>query len=287
MNIKSIGTIIANLRKEKGVTQEELAKYTLVSTQAVSKWENGGVPDTELLPKIADFFGVSIDTLFGRSITDYSDIENALANKIMDTQEDDRFNLAFELCWLIERALFSNDGELINKNKSVKDYQDGLGDKGLHYSSIRRNDGFTLMGLSRRLPYFLLAPEATDKNLAFFEGIDYINFFKDFSDKIVFDAMVFFNKRESEKGFSKDFTTNLLMQNLKIEAEKAAEVIKILQKYGVIHVKVIEVDDIKQEIYKFAPTPSFIALLIFAREMINRPNVWDCFIENRSKPYLT
>lgn len=41
MNVEMIGKQIALLRKEKGVKQEELAKYVGVSTQAVSKWENG------------------------------------------------------------------------------------------------------------------------------------------------------------------------------------------------------------------------------------------------------
>jgi transcriptional regulator with XRE-family HTH domain len=117
MNTEPIGGVIARLRKEKGSTQEELAKYVLVSTQAVSKWENGGVPDTDLLPKIADFFGVSIDTLFGRSLTDYSDLEHALAKKLADTPRKERFETAFELCWVIERAMF---GEEISKDGSIE-----------------------------------------------------------------------------------------------------------------------------------------------------------------------
>ena len=51
MSIEMIGRQIASMRKEKGIKQEELANYVGVSTQAVSKWENGGVPDTELYPK--------------------------------------------------------------------------------------------------------------------------------------------------------------------------------------------------------------------------------------------
>ena len=53
MSVDTIGKQIASLRKEKGIKQEELANFVGVSIQAVSKWENGGVPDTELLPKIA------------------------------------------------------------------------------------------------------------------------------------------------------------------------------------------------------------------------------------------
>ena len=64
--IQNIGMQIAKLRKENNVTQDELAKKLDVSAQAVSKWENGGAPDLELLPRIADYFGVSVDYLFGR-----------------------------------------------------------------------------------------------------------------------------------------------------------------------------------------------------------------------------
>ena len=58
---------IANLRKEKSITQEQLASALNVTNQAVSKWELGKCyPDIELLPDIADFFGVSIDGLIGK-----------------------------------------------------------------------------------------------------------------------------------------------------------------------------------------------------------------------------
>ena len=94
MAIEMIGKQIAAMRKEKGVKQEELANYVGVSTQAVSKWENGGVPDTDLLPKIADFFGVSIDTLFGRSLTDCNDLPLAIINKIREAAPAERFKAA-------------------------------------------------------------------------------------------------------------------------------------------------------------------------------------------------
>ena len=88
MSIEIIGKQIASMRKERGIKQEELANFVGVSTQAVSKWENGGVPDIELLPKIADFFSVSVDFLFGRSITDYSGLQKALCKKIIDTPNE-------------------------------------------------------------------------------------------------------------------------------------------------------------------------------------------------------
>ena len=59
---------IAFLRRGKGITQETLAKHLNVTNQTVSKWEAGQCyPDIQLLPEIADFFGVSLDELLGHT----------------------------------------------------------------------------------------------------------------------------------------------------------------------------------------------------------------------------
>ena len=60
----TIGKRIALLRKEKGLTQEELGTHMGVSPQAVSKWENDQTcPDISALPKLARLLGVSVDEL--------------------------------------------------------------------------------------------------------------------------------------------------------------------------------------------------------------------------------
>ncbi len=60
----TIGKRIAQLRKEKGFTQEELSQMMEVSAQAVSKWENDlTCPDISSLPKLAKILGVTVDEL--------------------------------------------------------------------------------------------------------------------------------------------------------------------------------------------------------------------------------
>lgn len=66
MNEMSIGKRIQTLRKQKSLTQEQLAERVGVSPQAVSKWENdNSCPDISILPALAKELGVSIDTLLG------------------------------------------------------------------------------------------------------------------------------------------------------------------------------------------------------------------------------
>ena len=61
---ESIGNRISKYRKEKGLTQEELAVKLGVSSQAVSKWENdASCPDISLLPQLCRTLGISTDEL--------------------------------------------------------------------------------------------------------------------------------------------------------------------------------------------------------------------------------
>lgn len=64
--MKQIGDKIQFLRKNKSLTQAQLAEALSVSAQSVSKWENHlSLPDISLLPVIAQFFGITMDELFG------------------------------------------------------------------------------------------------------------------------------------------------------------------------------------------------------------------------------
>lgn len=73
----NIGNSIKQLRQQKNLTQDQVAKILGISYQAVSKWETGAnTPDIALLPEIANLFGVSIDALFSNNFMDYSDIQS-------------------------------------------------------------------------------------------------------------------------------------------------------------------------------------------------------------------
>ena len=61
MDQKKIGLFLKEMRKEKGLTQSELAEKFYVSDRSVSRWENGNnMPDLSILIELADFYGLDI-----------------------------------------------------------------------------------------------------------------------------------------------------------------------------------------------------------------------------------
>lgn len=70
MDAKTTGRFIAELRKQKGYTQKELAERIMVTDKAISRWETGkGLPETSLLKPLGDALGVSVgELLSGKKI---------------------------------------------------------------------------------------------------------------------------------------------------------------------------------------------------------------------------
>ncbi len=95
MKLKIDETIL-RCRREKNLTQEELAAALGVSPQSISNWEHGGYPDIELLPAIANYFSITVDELIGNDkITMEEDIASFPA-KYFAVKEEERLNLALE-----------------------------------------------------------------------------------------------------------------------------------------------------------------------------------------------
>lgn len=108
-----IGENLKKQRKLRELTQEQLADILGVSFQAVSKWERGEVyPDIELLPTIAEYFGITTDELMGmKEIRDSSK-----ADKILETvRENSRAGKIEENLKILEEAVkrFPNNFKLL------------------------------------------------------------------------------------------------------------------------------------------------------------------------------
>ena len=111
----TIGKRIALLRKEKGLTQEELANRMGVSPQAVSKWENDQTcPDISTLPKLSKLLGVTVDELLeGKQElpavrvlppAERKDIKDMMLRITVDSAEGDKVRLNLPIA-LVEVAM--------------------------------------------------------------------------------------------------------------------------------------------------------------------------------------
>ena len=127
----TIGKRIAALRKEKGLTQEELAQHMGVSGQAVSKWENDQTcPDISALPKLARLLGVTVDELLeGKEETpavwvlppaERKDPKDMLLRITVDSHEGDRVRVNLPMA-LVEIGLeIGMEMPQINGNEALK-----------------------------------------------------------------------------------------------------------------------------------------------------------------------
>lgn len=111
MNEIKINEQIAFLRKQKGLTQEDLAKALGVTNQAVSKWESAQCcPDIQLLPAIAKLFEVSVDELLGYTPASTSeDIVLILRKKIESLSKGDDIDFTFRMAAALHAIIFSKE----------------------------------------------------------------------------------------------------------------------------------------------------------------------------------
>lgn len=103
MDQKKFGGFLKELRKEKGITQEQLGEILGVSGRTVSRWETGfNMPDLDLLIQMADYYGVEIrELLDGERKSESMDKEmKETVLKIADYSNDENRRFTRRLCCL-------------------------------------------------------------------------------------------------------------------------------------------------------------------------------------------
>ena len=89
-----INVVIKCLRTEKHISQRELAAAVGLTQQAVAKWEKGiSDPDSGTLLKLADYFGVTVDYLLGRSDTETQKENPTVKYNALSDEEQELLNL--------------------------------------------------------------------------------------------------------------------------------------------------------------------------------------------------
>jgi len=117
MTIK-IAENLQMLRKEKGLTQEQLAEIFGVTNQSISKWELGlSCPDITMLPKIAEFYSVTIDELIGyEPITSINNIYIELHSYLKSIEDDgELIDAVYRICRLAGSCTSNKKSDIAQK----------------------------------------------------------------------------------------------------------------------------------------------------------------------------
>ena len=281
-----IGEKISKYRKLKGFTQEQLGESVGVSGQAVSKWENGGVPDTYLLPIISKILGVSIDALFGveKKISDYTQDEIlddlfkfCLQKMHCKDNRIDFFKFMFDTIWTVQSAYFGNESrpllkDVVEKNRGNSQIT----------SQIINDEGTTYLSLVENFPFFSAVcdtPEISKKLLS------EKNFGEFFSLLASEDGMkaILFTQSATE---TSQYTADMMAKKIGITLERFLEVEPLLVKYGLLNEDSLTLDDSIIKVYHKWSNPEIRPLLMMAYQFINERQSYYDFTCNRTKPYF-
>ncbi len=97
-----IGKFIQNKRKEKNITQQELAEKLNITDRAISKWENGNcLPDVGIMQELCEILNITINDLFSGEVVNMKDTEKKLEENLLEMtrlkEEKDRQLLSLEI----------------------------------------------------------------------------------------------------------------------------------------------------------------------------------------------
>lgn len=260
--LKLIGQQIKKYRKAKGMTQTELAEKLGVSTQAVSKWECGGVPDVSLMIKIAHELGITMDTLFGQSDGVKDEPQQQMARDILNTDAEDRILKAYEYGMKALVATFGSDSLLDMFGRSVS-YTSG--ERSEYLMKCHEPKGFACGNLKTGNTYYFVAvdPSGSYENLIS-DSVSYIRFLKLLGDEMVMTMVMFFLRHKSETGY----TTSYIMKHTQTGAEGCRSVLVKMTESGLVNREAFESEEGTVETWCLSRPQHMVSVLILMKDLM-------------------
>lgn len=275
-----IGEQIKKYRTEKGITQEQLGQLVGVTTQAVSRWECGGTPDAELLPRLSEVLDVSIDALFGGK--DQS-LALSLARRLSRMERDEAYRYAFEICWAIEVGLLGEPSDIDDiMNRFIERPVMNLDKTRDYFAKIICDSGMANARMSADFYHFflMLEPEDGVKNhLSDFEALRRV--FELFADPRLLRILFFIYSYPDIP-----LATSLISKHTGLSETEVDRCMAILCENSLTTHRTVATAEGEIHSYTFRQESFAIPPLCFADE-IARKNVHPFFgVYKRSKPLL-
>ena len=252
---------IAALRKERGLTQEQLGKMVGVSYQAVGKWEKGGAPDVELLPILSRQLGVTVDALFGLESGEQVDVEDAVGRWLRGFPNAERMGQFCRLVWASVKY-FLPDGLSLPEMGYLETCQPDLGDDDrLMLSQCWGGDGILLDIHAEDLSFVTLWPKP-EKGYAqwFAPKSEYRRLFALLARPGCLELLEYLHSRKLSY-----FSPIVAAKHLKMPRETAEELLDALAERSILRSVNLEVEDGEVKAYRVAEPLKLVPFLYLTR----------------------
>lgn len=274
----TIGRQIRRLRRDKGITQAALADAVNVSVQAVSKWECGGTPDINLMPAIAGFFGVSIDTLFGFKSANETKVDTLVQQEIWRTPKGRRMQRACELGFAALKGLTGIPNII---DVGYGDTCDTL-ENDCTRCRIMFDDGIAYGSADRMAPSVFLLPEP-EKGYReqMFPVNDYVELFNLFSEDGMMQVLLYLYSRRAIP-----FSMQHIVSALKLDESTIVTCLERIKVFRWIEEEEVEIESGTILLYRPVLSEAFVAFMYFASELLRKPRLWYLSNVSREMPFL-
>ncbi len=254
----SLSGNIKRLRLEKNLTQEQLATKLGISAQAVSKWETSETyPDGALLVPLANELDVSLDELFDNDNVTMADISGRIIKLIHNTEATERFNVARDIGWQIERGLFNCRMEIDKKYDpdEIKNQK--------HDSYILDDNGFTIVSNGKE-PFFSVFPQPAEGYGHFLNDKEALQkIFAALSHTDTMNALIYLYHRTENYVFE----SSVLAKNCAISNDKIDAVLDDLLLLKAMWKQNVTINGEERTLYYSRPSHKLLALFIMARQV--------------------
>ena len=281
---RALGTSIKSLRTAQQVTQAELAKAVGVSVQAVSKWECGGTPDVELLPRIADFFDVTIDQLFGRDSSGSASISHLVTNAMEHTPRHEKMQKASDICW----AVFKGLTNIPNISSSgLADGADSV-DVECTRGRVASNEGTAYVCADpKRFSFFIMADPEEGYASLLLSPEKFADVFSFLGNREAMEVLMYLCRRRACP-FSMPFSIEHICKTLNISRENMQKYLKRCIEFGWLRNERAELVEGQITLYSSCLTEAALAFLYYAAEFTRNFNMWHMSsTSQREKPIIT
>lgn len=288
-SIEKIGERICALRKQCAMTQEALGERLGVSGQAVSKWENGGIPDTYFLPLLAEVFSVTTDELLGiepsTKVFTKENLFRILSNSY-NNEESEIADDCFEAVWAILQRISHSSGLQSQKYNKFSNMQvQNVGKNAVNSENFTDN-GVVYISFSKDFPLLWAVKDADGLTERLLSNKNMWQFLDDLGNADFRRLLLF--SQSIEKSKLNLMTIDFLSNTLGIPAEHMQNLADKLVFYSLMLKRTVKIDEKDIELYEACENCYLLPMLMLASLVCPLPggDTSVCSYYHRDKPFF-